>query len=78
MLKTIGVLLVNIHGQHDGQALLSPQEHYKFIDRIGSHTDLLNRYMDAYSQLKELTRKLNDMSMDEAVADLLRAFGVAG
>ncbi len=66
MLKTIGVLLVNIHGQHDGQALLSPQEHYKFIDRIGSHTDLLNRYMDAYSQLKELTRKLNDMSMDEA------------
>ena len=34
VMKTLGEMLVNIHGQHDSQKLLDAQKHYLYIDEV--------------------------------------------
>lgn len=65
MLKKIGGYLINIHGQHDNQALLSPEGHYVFIDNVAQNEDLLNRYKTAFSHLCALEKELSDNSLEE-------------
>ncbi|HZK39006.1 MAG TPA: AAA family ATPase, partial [Clostridia bacterium] len=65
MLKKIGSCLINIHGQHDNQALLSPEGHYIFIDNVAQNDDLLKAYKEAYSHLRALEKELADNSLDE-------------
>lgn len=64
ILKEIGKTLVNIHGQHDSQALLNPDLHYKFIDMLSSDNDLLSDYKSAFSELLSVRRKLKALTMD--------------
>ncbi len=66
MLKNIGNLLVNIHGQHDSQALLSPEKHYTFIDKIAENQLLLSEYKEAYNHCRALKKELADTDTDEA------------
>ena len=35
ILRDVGRRLVNIHGQHENQALLSPERHVTYLDRLG-------------------------------------------
>ena len=65
MLKEIGGSLINIHGQHDNQALLSPEGHYVFIDNVAQHSDLLGTYKTAYSRLRALEKELAANTIDE-------------
>lgn len=65
MLKKIGSSLINIHGQHDNQALLSPEGHYVFIDNVAENGDLLNTYKTAYLRLRTLEKELASNSLDE-------------
>jgi DNA repair protein RecN (Recombination protein N) len=65
MLKSIGGELINIHGQHDNQALLSPEGHYIFIDSVAENGVLLNSYKTAYSLLRSLEKELAAINMDE-------------
>lgn len=64
ILKEIGKTLVNIHGQHDSQALLNPDLHYKFIDMLSGDNDLLSDYKSAFSELLSVRRKLKALTMD--------------
>lgn len=64
ILKEIGKTLVNIHGQHDSQALLNPDLHYKFIDMLSGDNDLLSDYKSAFSELLSVRRKLKTLTMD--------------
>mgnify|MGYP002603328763 CR=1 FL=1 len=41
ILRSVGRLLVNIHGQHENQALLSPERHVEYLDRLGGLLPLL-------------------------------------
>ena len=41
-LRDVGKLRVNIHGQHDNQALLDPDSHMSFIDAYGKLTVTCN------------------------------------
>ncbi len=66
MLKAIGRELVNIHGQHDSQALLSPESHCGYIDRLAGDEALLAEYKEKYLQLNSLKKELSSLSMDEA------------
>ena len=65
MLKNIGVNLVNIHGQHDNQALLSQEGHYDFIDKLAENSDLLSSYRAAYSKMRALEKELDSLNIDE-------------
>ncbi|NLB35998.1 MAG: DNA repair protein RecN [Clostridiales bacterium] len=66
MLKSIGSELINIHGQHDNQSLLSPETHYLFIDRLAGNSQLLNEYKANYANLNSLKKELSLLEMDES------------
>ena len=64
MLKTLGVLLINIHGQHDSQALLNPDEHFKFLDSYANISPLLNEYKASFRELLTVRRQLKELTAD--------------
>lgn len=69
MLKDIGSTLVNIHGQHDSQALLNPDYHYKFVDMYGGNDDTLRDYQSAFKELISIRRRLKALTSDADTKD---------
>ncbi|MDR1674732.1 MAG: AAA family ATPase, partial [Oscillospiraceae bacterium] len=65
ILKELGGLLINIHGQHDSQILLSPESHLNIIDSFGNVNDLLEDYRDSFKQLQSLSRTLKELVGNE-------------
>ena len=65
MLKEIGSSLVNIHGQHDSQALLNPDFQYKYIDMLIEDTDFVSEYKNSFKLLISVRRKLKALTSDE-------------
>ncbi len=65
VLREIGNLLVNIHGQHDNQALLNPDTHCGFVDAFGGYSDVLNDYRECYLKLRAVRKKLKSLTTDE-------------
>lgn len=66
ILKQIGTYLVNVHGQHDNQQLLSPQKHIGFVDSFGDYGALLEEYQTAYRRYTHTKRELEAIDIDEA------------
>lgn len=66
VLKEIGPLLVNIHGQHESYGLLSPESHLAYLDSMGLPQDLADRYAAAFAKAKAVRRELDSLNMDEA------------
>ena len=64
MLKEVGNLLVNIHGQHDSQTLLNADYHYKFVDMYGSLNGILDEYKQSFRQLLSVRKQLKALTMD--------------
>lgn len=69
ILKEIGQLLVNIHGQHDSQALLNPDSHYLFIDMLAEDKSIFSKYKDSFHNLITVRRKLKALTVDEESKD---------
>ncbi len=65
LLREVSGLLVNIHGQHDNQALLTPSKHIIFLDEYAKNEDLLNSYTNLYSKMKEISAALNRLNVNE-------------
>lgn len=65
MLKEIGNLLVNIHGQHDSQALLNPDYHYKYIDMMSDDKAVYEDYKNTFKELINVRRKLKSLTNSE-------------
>ena len=66
ILKAVSAHLINVHGQHDNQQLLSPGKHLGFIDGFGALDPLLEQYRTAYERYMDAKRELNEIDMDEA------------
>ncbi|MCC8074124.1 MAG: DNA repair protein RecN [Clostridiales bacterium] len=66
MLKEIGALLVNIHGQHDSQALLNPEQQYVYIDMLLDDKEILNEYKTAFKELISIRKRLKVLTSDES------------
>ena len=66
MLKNLGRELVNIHGQHDSQALLIPERHYTYLDTLAGNGALLEEYRIQFHKLGALKKELESLRMDEA------------
>lgn len=64
MLKEVGNLLVNIHGQHDSQTLLNADYHYKFVDMYGSLDGVLDEYKQSFRQLLLVRKQLKALTLD--------------
>ena len=65
MLKDLGKLLINIHGQHESYELMSPDLHIRYIDALGSLGTLLEEYREAFDNFKDLESQLKKRRSDE-------------
>jgi DNA repair protein RecN (Recombination protein N) len=65
VLRALGAVLVNIHGQHDNHALLNPEKHIGFLDAAAGNGSLLGEYKAAYTQWKTLRKERESLQMDE-------------
>lgn len=66
MLKEISSLLVNVHGQHDSQALLNPDLQYTYIDMLLNDKSVLYDYKNSFKKLICVRRKLKSLANDES------------
>ncbi len=65
ILKELGGLLVNIHGQHDSQALLNPELQYNYIDMLSKDGSYLANYKASFKKLLSIRRALKSLTMSE-------------
>lgn len=65
MLKDLGKLLINIHGQHESYELMSPDLHIRYIDELGNLSGLLDEYREAFDEYKSLEHELKKKRYDE-------------
>lgn len=66
MLKAVTRELLDIHGQHDNQALLNPIRHCSFIDAFADCDALIKNYRESYFKLCDVNKKLSSFKTDES------------
>ncbi|MGN0534838.1 MAG: DNA repair protein RecN [Eubacterium sp.] len=69
ILKEVGPMLVNIHGQHDSQALLNPDIQYKYIDMLISDKSLIEQYRSSFKELIAVRKRLKSLTSSEIDKD---------
>ena len=76
-LKQLTATLMDIHGQHEHQALMNPARHLDFLDAFGgeAHAEILGKVAALYAErsgvASELKRLMNDVSERERLVDVL-------
>lgn len=65
VLREIGETLINIHGQHDNQILLSPDRHILILDNFGGAQEKLAGYQTSFKALQETARQIKKLTLDE-------------
>ncbi len=65
VMRSVGRLLVNIHGQHENQALLSVDRHVEYLDRLGGLADIRAQYAQCYRDYCATHRQLRKLDVDE-------------
>ncbi len=76
ILKEIGALLVEVHGQFDNQGLLNPASHRSILDSWGVYPELLNKTANAWNEYhkakQNLARAENDLIKAKSEEENLR------
>jgi DNA repair protein RecN (Recombination protein N) len=62
MLKQVGEILVDVHGQHDAQFLLKPGNQLAVIDEFGGSTGLRERFSELFQQRQGLLAQQRELS----------------
>ena len=68
-LKSIGDLLVDIHGPHSHQSLLKVEKHIDFLDSFGQIEDLVGQMEREYRRLTALRDKLEELKQKRTAAE---------
>jgi len=66
LIKELGDLLVDLHGQHEHQSLLRTETHIEYLDNCGDTEDLLRTYKWLYKTLNKLLGELKELKEKEA------------
>lgn len=74
VVKDICSELVNIHGQHDNQALLSTDKHIYMLDEYGGYDDVLETYRSIFHELRDVVIEMKNLSVDETQKEQRRDF----
>ena len=64
-LRSLGSLLLDIHGQNDGRQLLDETRHLAYLDSFGGLDELLADYSESYKAWREVEKEIRRLSMDE-------------
>lgn len=68
LLKSFGILLINILGQHDSQQLLDAESHPVFIDRFAAsdeYNSYMSEYREVFNELSEKKSERKKLDIDE-------------
>lgn len=68
LLREIGELLVDVHGQSEHLSLLRVREHLNLIDRYAGNPHWVEDYYQVYRELVNVRRELNDLRLAESEA----------
>ena len=65
--RKAGIQIVDIHGQHDHQALLQVDHHLDILDKLGEleHSVLVQKFSNEYYEWQNIKKKLNAFSGKE-------------
>ncbi|MBE0570770.1 MAG: DNA repair protein RecN [Ignavibacteriaceae bacterium] len=66
LVKEIGNLLVDLHGQHEHQSLLRTETHIDYLDEFGDYQILLQQYKKVYSELLSKENELKELREKES------------
>ena len=69
VLKEIAPYLINIHGQHDGQRLMSSEYHVNFLDNFANNHTILDKYRIRYNEYYRLKKELIELTTDNEKID---------
>ncbi len=64
-LRSLGSLLLDIHGQNDGRQLLDESRHLSYLDSFGGLEPLCADYAESYRSWREIEKEIERLSMDE-------------
>jgi DNA repair protein RecN (Recombination protein N) len=70
VLRQIGDGLVDLHGPHDHQSLLSPEHQMALVDAFASDEKLLEAYQSEYRALNKLREKREDLLRETSAENL--------
>lgn len=65
VLYDLGNLLVDLHGQHEHQALLKVNHHIKYLDDFGNYQELLSSVENNFDKFVQLLDELNELKQRE-------------
>ena len=63
-LKEIGKALVDIHGQHDSQNLLDPDNHCTYLDMLADTAEDISKYYTEFKHLNAVRKQLGSIETD--------------
>ncbi len=66
VVKDLGDLLVDLHGQHEHQSLLRTETHIDFLDEFAGTESLLEEYVSSFKNVRELSLQLDDLKSKES------------
>ncbi len=64
-LREIAGGLINIHGQHDNQALLNPESHCGYIDALAENKNEIDNYYKEFKNINRIRKELEALECDE-------------
>ena len=70
-LRELGALLLDIHGQNDGQQLLDERRHLAYLDAFGTSPADLSAYQEAYRTYSDLIKEQETLRGYEDEKELL-------
>jgi len=70
LIKQLGDLLVDLHGQHEHQSLLRVESHIDFLDEFTGNSKLIEEYRVLYEELNKKIYELKDLrSKEESIKE---------
>lgn len=67
VIKEVGDLLVDLHGQHEHQSLLKVEAHIEFLDQLADVENLLEEYHKEYGILNSIQSELKSLKANESL-----------
>ncbi len=67
MVRAVGELLVDIHGQHDHQYLLRPANQLQILDAFGKSTALREQFESIYTELRDLRARREELTASQTL-----------
>lgn len=65
LLREVGSMLINIHGQHDNQILLDSEKHLQILDDFGTDVNVIENYRNTFRELQQTAKRLNELKKSE-------------